>query len=89
MMNGELENFESLAMVAQNRSFKNQQEKTTPNQQKNGIDKSTYKCTHCDRTGHTKKRCFELVGYSEWWDHSQDPHKRHSKKSSTAAVVET
>ena len=30
---------------------------TSPN-----IDKSTFKCTHYNKTGHTKSRCFELVG---------------------------
>ena len=29
------------------------------------------------------------MGYPEWWDHSRDPRKRNSKKTSTAAVVET
>ncbi|PON38313.1 hypothetical protein TorRG33x02_345390 [Trema orientale] len=49
------------------------------------MDKSSYKCTHCNQTGHTKGRCFELVGYPEWWDHS------HSKKKgpSTAAIANT
>jgi hypothetical protein len=29
------------------------------------------------------------VGHPEWWDHSRDPWKRNSKKTSTAAIVET
>ena len=29
------------------------------------------------------------MGYPKWWDHSRDPHKRNSEKTSTAAVVET
>ncbi|KAL6963005.1 hypothetical protein U1Q18_037970 [Sarracenia purpurea var. burkii] len=33
--------------------------------------------------------CLELVGYLEWWDHTCDPRKRNSKKSSTTAVVQT
>ena len=45
--------------------------------------------THCDQTGHTKSRCYELVGYPEWWDHSLDSRKKNSKKASTAAIVET
>ena len=32
--------------------------KTSPN-----IDKSTFKCTHCNKTGHTN--CFELMGYPD------------------------
>ncbi len=29
------------------------------------------------------------MGHLEWWDHSRDPRKRNSKKTSTIAVVET
>ena len=29
------------------------------------------------------------MGHLEWWDHSRDPRKRNSKKTSTTAVVET
>uniref|UniRef100_A0A2N9E1A2 Uncharacterized protein n=1 Tax=Fagus sylvatica TaxID=28930 RepID=A0A2N9E1A2_FAGSY len=95
-MKGELENFKASAMVTRNQSNQNwrpqhQQDRTRSNHPKivNGADKSSYKCTHCDQTGHTKNRCFELVGYPEWWDHSRDPWKRNSKKTSTAAIVET
>ncbi|KAL1310047.1 uncharacterized protein [Arachis hypogaea] len=24
-------------------------------------------CTHCERSGHEVKECFQLVGYPEWW----------------------
>ncbi|KAJ8617990.1 hypothetical protein MRB53_014176 [Persea americana] len=40
------------------------------------------------RNRHTKSRCYELVGYPEWWDHNRDPRKKASGKHSTAAVVE-
>lgn len=70
MMNVEHENFEASAMVAQNCNLKNQQ--TRSNRQKNGAGNSTYKCTDCDQTGHTKPRWFELVGYPELWDHNHD-----------------
>ncbi|TXG59600.1 hypothetical protein EZV62_014173 [Acer yangbiense] len=49
-----------------------------------GADKSTHKCVHCNKSGHTKDCCFELVGYPEWWDHNR---KKNSKKISTAAVA--
>ena len=55
----------------------------------NGGDKSSYKCTHCDQTGHTKSRFYELVGYPKSWDHSRDSRKKNSKKAYTAAIVET
>ncbi|RVW54112.1 hypothetical protein CK203_005253 [Vitis vinifera] len=57
--------------------------KTDPN-----IDKSTFKCTHYNKTGHTKIRCFEIVGYPDWWDHNHDQRKKDSKKTSTATIAE-
>ncbi|RVW92462.1 Retrovirus-related Pol polyprotein from transposon RE1 [Vitis vinifera] len=62
---------------------KNKHPKTDPN-----IDKSTFKCTHCNKIGHTKSRCFEIVGYPDWWDHNRDQWKKDSKKTSTVAVTE-
>ena len=96
VMNGQLENYEASAMVTRNRSNQNwspqhQQDQKRPIHPKtsNGGDKSSYKCTHYDQTGHTKSRCYELVGYLEWSDHSRDSRKQNSKKASTAAIVET
>ncbi|KAI4348030.1 hypothetical protein L6164_008793 [Bauhinia variegata] len=59
----------------------------TKNQQKStkGVDKSSYKCTHYNQTGHTKDRCYELVGYPEWWDHSRASKKRNPKNISNVA----
>ncbi|KAB5511940.1 hypothetical protein DKX38_028968 [Salix brachista] len=45
---------------------------------------STKYCTHCGDTGHTKIRCYELIGYPEWWDPSKAPQKG---KRSTGSVV--
>lgn len=75
---------ETSAMIAQNRSNQNQQERTRPNG-KNGKDKLFYKCTHCNQTSHSKSRCFELVGYPKWWD----PSCSKKKGPSTAALVNT
>lgn len=94
-MNGELEKPEVSAMVIINKSSQNgssqKQDRRRNNHSKTpmGPIKSTFKCTHCDQSGHTRDRCFELVGYPEWWDHNCDPQKRHSSKTSTAAIVET
>lgn len=77
-LKGETRNSEAAAMVTRNR------QKVTKS-----VDKSVYKCTHCDQTGHTKDRCYELVGYPEWWDHSRAPKKRNSKNTPTAAVAGT
>ena len=53
-----------------------------------GTTKQSYKCTHCDQTGHTKERCYELVGYPEWWDHNCDSKKRGIGRNTTAALTE-
>ena len=91
-----LENSEASAIVTRNWSNQNwspqqQQDQKRPIHPKiaNGSNKSSYKCTYCDQTGHTKSRCYELVGYPKWWDHSRDSRKKNSKKSSTIAIVET
>ncbi|RVW81141.1 hypothetical protein CK203_044732 [Vitis vinifera] len=54
----------------------------------NGKNFPTFKCTHCNKTGHTKSRCFEIMGYPDWWDHNHDQRKKDSKKTSTGAVAE-
>ena len=73
-------------MVARNRPTHNQQERM--NSRKN-TDKSTSKCTHCHKKGHTKDRCFELVGYPDWWEHNRDPRKKNSKSTSLATAAKT
>ena len=77
-------------MVAQNRSTQNWQHlakidhsKTTAN-----ADKSAYKCTHCNKTSHTKSHCFELVGYPDWWDHSHDKKGKNFTIVPTTAAIE-
>ena len=63
VMNGQLENSEASTMVTRNRSNQNwspqhQQDQKRPIHPKttNGGDKSSYKCTHYDQTGHTTSR---------------------------------
>ncbi|XP_021722724.1 uncharacterized protein LOC110690200 [Chenopodium quinoa] len=31
------------------------------------VDTSNLFCDHCNRQGHDKKGCFQLIGYPEWW----------------------
>ena len=77
-------------MVIRQRLTQNQQDQSKTNHPKTNpnIDKSTFKCTHCNKTGHTKSRCFEIVGYPDWWDHNHDQRKKDSKKTSTTVVAE-
>ncbi|KAL6316291.1 hypothetical protein AAG906_017922 [Vitis piasezkii] len=79
-MKAESDNPDTSTMVDQS---KTNHLKTDPN-----IDKSTFKCTHCNKTGHTKSRCFEIVGYPDWWDHNRDQGKKNSKKTLIAVVAE-
>ena len=66
-MKAESENPDTSAMVVQQRSTQNWQDQSKTNHPKiaPNIDKSTFKCTHCNKTGHTKSCCFELVGYPD------------------------
>ncbi|PNX91449.1 hypothetical protein L195_g047580, partial [Trifolium pratense] len=70
-LKGEIRDSETAAMMTRNR---------------HRPVKSVDKCTHCDQTGHVKERCFELVGYPDWWDHSRAPKKRGSKNAFAAAA---
>ena len=89
-MKAESENPDTSAMVVQQRSTQNWQDQSKTNHPKiaPNIDKSTFKCTHCNKTGHTKSCCFELVGYPDQWDHNRDQRKKNFKKTSTATVAE-
>ena len=86
----ESNNPDTSAMVVRQRSTQNWQDQFKTNHPKTtlNIDKSTFKCTHCNKTSHTKSCCFELVGYPDWWDHNRDQWKKDSKKTSTAAIGE-
>ncbi|KAG6763432.1 hypothetical protein POTOM_030847 [Populus tomentosa] len=44
-------------------------------------------CTHCGETGHTKLRCYELIGYPEWWDFSKAPRKRNLKANPHVSIA--
>ena len=46
--------------------------------------------THCGEIGHTKLKCYQLIGYPEWWDLAKAPRKwnQRSNTHALAAVVE-
>ena len=89
-MKAESDNLDTSTIVVRQRSTQNWQDQSKTNHPKAdpNIDKSTFKCTHCNKTGHTKSRCLEIVGYPDWWDHNRDQLKKDSKKTSIAAVAE-
>ena len=51
------------------------------------MDKSTLKCTHCQKTGHMKNKCFELVGCPDQSDHNRS--EKSPKRLSTATAIAT
>ena len=32
-------------------------------------------CTHCGESNHSKQRCYEIIGYPDWWDFTKKPQK--------------
>ena len=87
-LNEEDEKPEASAMISRHRHSQTSQDrpKVTNPKNSNHSDKPTYKCTHCNQTGHSKSRCFELIGYPDWWDPTRH---RNSKRPSTTAVAKT
>ncbi|GJT36008.1 retrovirus-related pol polyprotein from transposon TNT 1-94 [Tanacetum coccineum] len=48
----------------------------------------SYTCTHCGEEGHSKQRCYEIIGYPEWWDFSKKPQKIGQATVATSASKE-
>ena len=67
-MKAESDNPDTLAMVIRQQSTRNWYDQSKTNHPKTdpNIDKLTFKCTHCNKTGHTNSRRFEIVGYPDW-----------------------
>ena len=80
-MKGESDCHDTSAMVTQQLSNQNWQDRSKTNHPKAAfnIDKSTLKCTCCNKISHIKSRYFELVGYPELWDHNREQRKKDSK----------
>ncbi|XP_062014231.1 uncharacterized protein LOC133730706 [Rosa rugosa] len=43
------------------------------------------KCPVCGDLGHSRQRCYEVIGYPDWWDFTKKPRKNLGK----AAVATT
>lgn len=80
-LNEKIVDSEASAMVSRHRPSQTSQDKPKATQS----DKSTSKCTHCNQTGHSKNRCFELIGYPDWWD----PTRHRNSKRPTTAIAQT
>ncbi|BFG37702.1 hypothetical protein CerSpe_239760 [Prunus speciosa] len=46
------------------------------------------KCTHCGGSKHTRARCYELIRYPDWWDHSKAPRRNKSNSLHTSSVTD-
>ncbi|XP_071729035.1 uncharacterized protein [Rutidosis leptorrhynchoides] len=80
-LNGDHKYIEAAAMVSRNKG-------KAPTFGARG-EKPTNSCSECGKTGHSKERCFKVVGYPDWWDHSRAPKKKGFKKAPTVASVKT
>ncbi|KAJ9539522.1 hypothetical protein OSB04_032255 [Centaurea solstitialis] len=47
---------------------------------------NTLTCTHCGEDGHSKQRCYEIIGYPDWWDFSKKPRKKIGQASVAATA---
>lgn len=67
---------ENSAMLA------NQTRQGSSNNRKNQSSGNTNNlvCTHCREKGHSQQRCYEIIGYPEWWDFSKKPRKKITEK---------
>lgn len=83
--NEDIEKSEASAMISRHRPSQTSQDrpKATNPKHSNSSDKPTYKCTHCNQIGYSKSRCFELIGYPDWWD----PTRHWNSKRPSPAVV--
>ncbi|KAA8517308.1 hypothetical protein F0562_017601 [Nyssa sinensis] len=45
-------------------------------------------CSHCGETGHSKQRCYEIIGYPEWWDFTKKPRKKIAGKAMVTSTKE-
>ncbi|PRQ42654.1 putative transcription factor interactor and regulator CCHC(Zn) family [Rosa chinensis] len=43
-------------------------------------------CHHCGEAGHSKWKCYEIVGYPEWWDFTKKPRKNIKGKAAVATT---
>ena len=45
-------------------------------------------CDHFGESGHSKQRCYEIIGYPKWWDFSKKPRKKIAGKAMVTSTSE-
>ncbi|KAL0393487.1 UNVERIFIED_CONTAM: Retrovirus-related Pol polyprotein from transposon RE1 [Sesamum latifolium] len=88
-MNGDSNQSESTALIARRTKPQHTNSKLGFSTSGDATARSARICTNCGEVGHTKARCYELIGYPEWWDPSKAPRKRNSKPNHHATVAVT
>ena len=74
-MGGSYQIFESSAMIA-NRTRQGPPSGPSKNRSNPNTGKSGgLVCTYCGESGHSKQRCYEIIGYLDWWDFIKKPRK--------------
>ena len=51
--------------------------------------KNLFTCTHCGEEVHSNQRCYEIIGYKEWWDFMKKPRKKLSQATVVTSAQET
>lgn len=55
----------SMAMVS--RGYKPYEANSNLNKNYTSQERSRQRCSHCGKTGHAREKCFDIVGYPEWY----------------------
>ena len=73
--------YENSAMLAnQTRQGSSSRSSANRNNQSSGKANNLV-CTHYGEKGHSQQRCYEIIGYPEWWDFSKKPRKNIAGKA--------
>lgn len=49
---------------------------------------NTSVCTHCGEASHSKQKCYEIIGYPEWWDFTKKPRRKPSQPATSNVKTE-
>uniref|UniRef100_A0A199UCB2 CCHC-type domain-containing protein n=1 Tax=Manihot esculenta TaxID=3983 RepID=A0A199UCB2_MANES len=75
---------ESSVMIAK----RTQQEPSSGSTKTQSAKSNNFVCSYCGETGHSKQRCYEIIGYPELWDFTKKPRKKVARTHMMAATTE-